>query len=347
MRQLPQTMTAVLLKGHGGLDQLEYRTDVLVPRPKPSEVVVRVLGSSVNNTDINTRIGWYSKSVRAATNDSLSASNTKAEDASWVGQALRFPRIQGADCFGEIAAVGTDVPELRIGTRVFVKTVMHAPGDPRPFRCWSLGSECDGGFAEYVAVPGVEAFDVETSLSDEELGCIPCAYGTAEGMLARADVGPGDRVLVTGASGGVGFAAVQLAKLRGASVAAVVGNAEKAKILREHGADEIVMRGANPVDVLGSESMTCIVDLVSGPGWGVLLDLLEPGGRYAVAGAIGGPIDELDVRTVYLKDLTLFGCTYQEPKIVENLVRYLREGRLKPRIGKVFPLKEIGNAQEL
>lgn len=214
---VPKTMHAVLLKGHGGLEQLEYRTDVPVPLPPPSHVLIRVSASGINNTDINTRIGWYSKSISSDTNSGASKGFEKTEtnDASWSGIPLQFPRIQGADCCGYIVSVGEGVDSKRIGERVLVRTMLRQPVDFQPFKCWTFGSECNGGFAQYTVAPAADTWSVKKSnWTDIELASVPCAYSTAEGMIQRAKVNEKDRVLITGASGGVGSAAVQLAKCR-------------------------------------------------------------------------------------------------------------------------------------
>ena len=152
-----------------------------------------------------------------------------------------------------------------------------------------------------------------------DLASFPCSYSTAENMLTRARVESGERVLVTGASGGVGSAAVQLAKARGAEVWAVTTPAKSAA-LRELGADETISRETDLTAAPGASSVDVVIDLVAGPKWPQYLDVLRPGGRYAVAGAIGGPLVELDVRTLYLKDLSLFGCTVLEPEVFNNLI---------------------------
>lgn len=327
-------MTAVLLTGHGGLDKLELRHDIPVPQPGPDQVLIAVGASAVNNTDINTRIGWYSKAVEGATSE---AATPDAGDASWSGVPLHFPRIQGADCCGQIVAVGAGVAPSRIGERVLVRNMLRAPVGFRPHECWTFGSECDGGFAQFAVAPSADTFAVRCGWTDAELASIPCAWSTAENMLHRAGVGA-ERVLVTGASGGVGSAAVQLAKRRGAHVTALCG-AAKAEEVRALGADVVLPRDAAlpQVDV--------VLDLVGGAAFPRLLDALRPGGRYAVAGAIGGPICELDLRTVYLKDLTLFGCTFQEDAVFENLVRYIEAGEIRPLVARTYPLEAIHQAQ--
>ncbi|MCR9255623.1 MAG: alcohol dehydrogenase family protein [Alphaproteobacteria bacterium] len=346
MSDLPATMTAVLLTGHGGLDKLDPRDDVAVPAPKPGEVLIRVAAAGINNTDINTRIGWYSKAVKGATDVGGAGGFATVDDAdaSWSGTPLTFPRIQGADCCGHIVAVGEGVDPARIGERVLVRNMLRSYVDYRPYECWTFGSECDGAFAQFTVAPARETHRVDCDWSDAELASIPCAYSTAENMLHRAGLGA-ERVLITGASGGVGSAAVQLAKRRGAHVIAQCG-AAKADAVKALGADETVDRDADPVSVLGPDSVDMVVDLVAGPGWPALLDVLRKGGRYATAGAIAGPLVELDVRTLYLKDLTLFGCTFQEDAVFENLVGYIERGEIRPVVAKTYPLVDIRTAQE-
>lgn len=343
---IPDTMSAVLLTGHGGLDKLDYRTDVPTPTPGPDEVLIRVAAAGINNTDINTRIGWYSKAISSSTDDGGTTGFDTADDAdaTWSGTTMAFPRIQGADVCGEIVAVGPDVPATRIGERVLVRTMLRSYVDDRPYECWTLGSECDGGFAQYAVAPARETHAVHSEWSDVELAAVPCAYSTAENMLHRATVGA-ERVLITGASGGVGLAAVQLAKRRGATVIAV-SSADKADDVRANGADQVIERGADLVAALGSSSIDVVVDLVVGPQWPQLLDILRPGGRYAVAGAVGGPISEIDLRTVYLKDLTLFGCTFQDDEVFTNLIGYIERNEFRPAISATFALSDIVAAQQ-
>ena len=341
---LPETMAAVLLTGHGGFDKLEYCMDVAVPAPGADQVLIRVLAAGVNNTDINTRIGWYSKGVESATDVGGGAgfSSANASDASWSGAPLPFPRIQGADVCGRIVAVGAGVDPARIGERVLVAPIQRAPDGS--FEGW-MGSECDGGFAQYTLAYSAGAYRVTDALSDTELASFPCAYSTAENLLHRAGVTARDTVLITGASGGVGSAAVQLAKRRGAAVLAVAGVTKMAGV-NVLGADQVIARGENLINILGRDAVNIVIDLVAGPQWPQLLDILRPGGRYATSGAIAGPLVTLDVRTLYLKDLTLLGCTRQEPVVFENLTGYISRGEIQPVVAGTYPLQDIVKAQQ-
>lgn len=323
-------MCGFVLTGHGGPECLAWRDDLPVPVPGAGDVLVRVGAAGVNNTDINTRTGWYSKG--------------DDDDAGWSGEALSFPRIQGADVCGRVVAVGDGVDPGRVGDRVLIEPCLREANGVALESPWYLGSECDGGFAEYTCVASRHAHRIDSSMSDVELASFPCSYSTAENMLTRATVHSTDTVLVTGASGGVGSAAVQLAKARGAHVVAVT-SPSKSQGLKDLGADTTVDRDADYISEIGVNSIDVVVDLVAGPKWPSLLDVLRPGGRYAVAGAIAGPLVELDVRTLYLKDLSFFGCTVLEPDVFGNLVGYIEDGQVRPLVARTYPLAEITQAQ--
>ena len=344
MQEIPKTMHAVMLTGHGGIDMLVYKTDVEVPLPKSDEVLIRVKASGVNNTDLNTRIGWYSKSVTSDTNKGGASGleDAKKNDSSWSGKPLKFPLIQGADVYGKIAKVGSDISPKRIGESVLVRTMQENPHTSEN-NCWTLGSECNGGFAQYTAVRSSEVFVINSNWSDTDLGSIPCAYSTAEGLLHRAKLEK-ETILITGASGGVGSAAIQLAKLRDATVIAQCAVEKKEEVI-QIGADKIVFRNSDLLKEIGRDAVDIVIDLVGGPKWTQLLDILKPGGRYATSGAIAGPIVKLDLRTLYLKDLTLYGCTFQSKEVFRNIIKYIEENKIKPLVAKSYPLKEIKKAQ--
>lgn len=347
MTTIPRTMNAVLLKGHGGFDQLEYRDDVPVPPPRTGEVLILVAAAGVNNTDINTRTAWYAKSVTEGTTaegGTAGYATATADAIGWTGAALAFPRIQGADVCGRIVAVGDGVDPARVGQRVLVEPVLREPVGWKPYQARYFGSECDGGFAAYTTVAAIHAHKIESGLSDAELASFPCAYSAAENMLTRADLAAGETILITGASGGVGSAAVQLAKRRGARVLAIT-SASKAEQVKTLGADQIIPRHADLLDSLGRDVADVVVDVVGGPQWPELLEVLKRGGRYAVAGAIAGPMVTLDLRVLYLKDLRLLGCTILEPDVFGNLVGYIERCEIKPVVAKTYPLREIVQAQ--
>jgi NADPH:quinone reductase-like Zn-dependent oxidoreductase len=335
-------MRAVLLTGHGGFDKLELRDDVPVPAPGPNDVLIRVSAAGVNNTDINTRIGWYSKAVAEATEVGGASGLAGAQDDGWSGATFSFPRIQGADVCGHIVAVGERVDAARIGQRVLVEPVFRGVG---VFDAIYFGSEVDGAFAEYARAPSVHAHAIDSMLSDAELASFPCAYSAAENMLTRIGLARDERVLITGASGGVGSAAVQLAKRRGAEVIAMAG-AGKADAVQALGANRVIARDADLSKLFGDEYFDAAVDIVGGTQFGDILSALKRGGRYGVAGAISGPIVDLDLRTLYLKDLRLMGCTVLEPEVFPNLIGYIERGEIKPLIAATYPLCEIVAAQQ-
>ena len=342
--QRPATMKAVVTTGNGGYDRLAWR-DVPVPEPGPGEVLLRVLAAGVNNTEINTRLGWYSSSVTTATNDAAAIEEerpTHKADGGW-NVATPFPFIQGTDCCGRVVEAGPDVDRALIGRRVLVRACMRPQGFGSMENLW-MGSDFDGAFAEYVKVPASEVFEVRCDWTDGELASIPCAYATAENMLHRARAAAGEHVLVTGASGGVGSAAVQLAKRRGARVTAIAASS-KAEQVRAIGAERVIDRHDDAVALLGEESVDLVVDNVAGPHFSNMLRLLRRGGRYASSGAIGGPLVSLDMRTFYLKDLTLVGCTAWDEPVFPNLVGYIERGEIRPLVAATFPLERIADAQ--
>lgn len=324
MTALPATMSGVQLVGHGGPEMLVWRDDLPVPRPGPGEVLVKVLAAGVNMTDINTRVGWYGGEGRAA---------------GWSGE-LGFPRIQGADLCGRIVALGADVTGLPVGARVICPTNQHEPTAENPIHFVSIGSEFDGAFAQYCLVKAQALHDVSASLlTDVEIGAMPCAHGTAHNLLTRAAVAVGERVLVTGASGGVGLAAVQLALLRGAEVTAQCSPAKSAP-LHAMGA-AILPRDSTP----RARSFDAVIDIVGGEGFQDRLDALRPGGRYATSGAVGGPLVKGDLRRIYLNDLTIHGATHQPREVFAGLVTIINTARIRPVVSRTYPMRDIAQAQ--
>ena len=286
------TMMAVVTTGNGGLDRLDYR-EVPVPTPAPGEVLLQVLAAGVNNTEINTRLGWYSKTVTDSTESTAEAEEREARqkaDGGWSAPTP-FPFIQGTDCCGRVVAVAPGGDEATIGTRVLVRACMRPLGFGSMENIW-MASDFDGAFAQFVKAPASEIFAVECAWSDIELATIPCSYGAAENMVHRADVAKGERVLVTGASGGVGSAAVQLAKRRGAIVTAddsyrfgqlhtETSSADRSlrevwlQQLRSIGADRVVETADDIAAAVGEKSMDVVIDNVAGPAFDGLLRALK------------------------------------------------------------------------
>ena len=345
MSNLPKTMKAMVTMGHGDVDQMVLHQDWPRPEPAFGEVLLQVKACGLNNTDVNTRSGWYSKTVTDATTGGA-FDEVGEDDPTWGGAPITFPRIQGADVCGIIVAVGQGVDAARIGERVISDNWLRDPDDPTNMdKTGYYGSERDGGFAEFTTIPATNAIAVNTPLSDAELATFSCSYSTAEGMLTRANVTSADTVLVPGASGGVGGALVQLAKRRGARVIALASEPKHAEVA-ELGPDRILPRAPeNLRKALGDEKITVVADVVGGDYWPNLMDILERGGRYTCSGAIAGPMVALDLRTFYLRDLTFTGSTIIPPEVTRNLVRYIESGAIKPALAATYPLEDLRDAQ--
>jgi NADPH:quinone reductase-like Zn-dependent oxidoreductase len=336
---LPSTMAAVLLTGHGGLDKLEYRTDVPIPSPAPGEVLVEVTACGMNNTDVWVRQGAY------GTEEDAAAVSTWRRQ----GNTLTFPRIQGTDTVGNIVAVGEGVPESRIGERVMVDFSIYNRDDDSLADIDYMGHGRDGGYAEYQTLPAENAHLVRADLSDVELATFCCAYLTGEQMLERAGLKAGERVLVTGASGGVGSGIVQLARARGAVPYAIVGLG-KEQAVKDIGAEAVITRGVPDLlaavnEATGEKPIDVVADLVGGAMFNDLLRILRPEGRYTTAGAIAGPVVQLDLRTMYLKQLQLHGSSQGTRADFRRIVRYIEEGRIRPLVGGVYSLSDFHRAQ--
>lgn len=335
---LPATMSGVCLTRHGGPEALVWRDDIPVPTPGPGQVLVRVLAAGVNNTDINTRIGWYDPQVTGAT--AAIAGDAGIEAGGWSG-ALAFPRIQGGDLCGRVVATGDGVTAFRPGDRITSQINIPRPTVENPVGFIALGSEVDGAFAQYCLCEAGDLFDVTASpLSDIEIAAMPCAHGTAWNLLHRASVLAGQSVLVTGASGGVGLAAVQLASHLGATVTGQTADAKSAAV-RAAGASRTIRRDAAPARA----AFDAVIDVVGGPAFGTLIEALKPGGHYAVSGAIAGPVVTADLRRIYLPDITIHGCTWQPRAVFARLVDLINTGAIRPLVSRTYPLRDIARAQ--
>ena len=350
MAELPAVMRAVVLTGHGGLDKLEYREDWPLPAPGGHEVLIKVHACGLNNTDVNTRVGWYSSAVTEGT---TGAANPQADedDAGWGGQSIKFPRIQGADACGTVVAVGEGADATLIGKRALVDGWQRDWNDPLNMdKCGFFGSEIDGGFADYAKVDQRNLHPIVSALSNQELATFATSYMTAENMLARADVGLGDRVLITGASGGVGSALIQLSHRRGARTIALCGESKKDAIAAL-GCEAVLPREPKDLkaalrEATGAAEVSVVADVVGGDLWPRLIECLERGGRYTCAGAVAGPIVRFDLRVFYLRDLVFTGATVVPPGRFGDLVGYIERGEIKPLLAKTYPLKDLVKAQQ-
>ena len=339
-------MRAMVLTGHGGLDKYAWHEDWPMPEPGPMEALIRVGACGLNNTDVNTRTGWYSKGVTDPTTGDAYAEVDEG-DPTWGGRPIHFPRIQGADAVGAVAAVGEGADPALIGKRVMVDGWQRDWSDPENMdKAAYFGSEVDGGFAEYATCDVRNVAVVDSGLSDAELATFSCSYTTAEGMLNRADAGADDTVLVPGASGGVGGALIQLARRRGARAIAMAAEAKHADVARL-GPDRILPRAPeNLREALAGERVTVVADIVGGPLWPALIDILARGGRYTCSGAIAGPMVTLDLRTFYLRDLTFTGSTVVPSHVFRDVVGYIERGEIEPVLAATYPLRELPAAQQ-
>lgn len=337
-RSIPDRMKAVVLTGHGGMDRLEYR-DCPVPRPGAGEVLLEVHACGMNNTDVWVREGAY------GTDDDPAAV------ASWRRgkPTLEFPRIQGADTVGEIVALGDGVDRARIGERVIVDFSIYNTEDDSLADIDYIGHGRDGGYAEYCTVPAENAHRVASAMSDAELATFCCAYLTGEHMLDRARVGAGERVLVSGAAGGVGGGLIQLCRARGAIPYAITSSA-KADAVARLGAEGVVLRDQGDWrqqlrGQLGDAAIDVVADLVAGPLFKDLINVLRPEGRYTTAGAFAGPMVELDLRTVYLKHLEIHGSSQGTRAAFKRLLGYIESGKIKASLHATYRLSDSHRAQ--
>ena len=343
-------MRAVVLTGHGGVDRLSFRDDWPRPCAGPGQALIRVGACGLNNTDVNTRTAWYSVRVSSGTTGE-SLEEAVATDATWGGKPITFPRIQGADVCGRVVALGVGSDAALLGRRVLVDPWLRDWSDPLDRgKCGYFGSECDGGFADYTVADVRNIHAVDSEFSDAELATFATSYLTAEYMLNRAGVGVGDRVLVTGASGGVGSALIQLALRRGAETIAL-SSEDKAEAVRAVGADHVLPRAPEDLRIAlgtatGAEEVTVVADVVGGPFWPRLIAVLSRGGRYTCAGAIAGPMVSFDLRTFYLRDLVFTGATVPPPGVFGDLVGYIERNEIKPVLAATYPLRELIAAQQ-
>jgi NADPH:quinone reductase-like Zn-dependent oxidoreductase len=347
---LPETMSAMLLTGHGGIDKLVYDQNVPTPSPRPGEVLVQVTATAKNNTDRKAREGLYpTKDEGDVTSFAIGGSPT-----------LTFPRIQGADVVGRVAAVGDGVASTRIGERGLLDFNIYA--DARTDINLTpdyYGHGADGGYAEYVAVPAEQFHGVDNDdLSDAELASMGmCSYQTGYHMLTAADIKAGERVLVTGASGGVGTALIQMCRAIGA-IPYALSTPDKADALHALGAEAVLDRAdmddftAKVRDVTGDEPIDAVMDLVGGDMTHRFIDTMifdmkrrSTYPRLSIAGASGGNVSEMMWTRIYLYQVQIFGVSHGTREEAEQLVAWIRSGDLKPVLHAAFKLSELHEAE--
>jgi len=320
---------AVLTVGHGARDQLQLATDFPAPKSAPGEVVLRVAATAVNFHDIFTRRGM-------------------------PGIRIPLPVIVGSDIAGEITELGHGVTAWRIGDRVLVDPVFR-DGE----RFGMIGETVHGGRAEYVAVPAAQLIAVPDAVSLEDAASLPLAYGTAYRMLVtQGRLARGEKILILGASGGVGVACVQLAKLLGAEVIAGTGSAAKQKSLAAFGADhtvnyaeesfvEAAKRLYGKPRVAGGGGVDVAVNFTGGDTWRDTQRTVTRGGRVLTCGATAGFEVITDARFLWTFEHHYIGSNGWSVSDLEALLGLIRDGRLKPAIDRVLPIEQAAEGERL
>ena len=314
------TMKALVLKAHGGLDDLAVVSDFPMPRATEGHVVINVRASSFNYHDVFTVKGM-------------------------PGIKVPLPVIPGLDMAGEIAEVGPGVAKWKAGDRVLVNPLNKKKG--------LMGEMLDGGMAEYCLVAADQLVAMPAGVSFEEAAALPVAYGTAHRMLITHNtVKKGDRVLILGASGGVGTGCVILAKHLGAEVIACTSSPEKMQKLKELGSDEVI----NVKDVDFSKwavekygkpqrrsydgGVDVVVNFTGGDTWHPSLRCLKRGGKLLVCGATAGYDPKEDLRYVWSFELNIIGSNSFYDDDLQALMKLIAEGKMRPVIDKVLTLEE-------
>jgi alcohol dehydrogenase len=314
------TMRALLLRAHGGLDQLALVDDHPVPRAGAGQVVIRVRASSFNYHDVFTVRGM-------------------------PGIKVPLPVVIGLDMAGEVAETGAGVSGWSPGDRVLVNPLSTEKG--------LMGEMLDGGMAEYCRVAADQLIALPDRVGFEDAAALPVAYGTAHRMLITHDtVRRDDRVLILGASGGVGTGCVILAKHLGAEVIACTSSTEKMHKLRQLGADEVlnvnetdfsrwaIERYGKPQRRSYDGGVDVVINFTGGDTWHPSLRCLKRGGRLLVCGATAGYDPKEDLRYIWSFELKIIGSNSYYDDDLRALLRLIEQGRLRPVVDKVLPLEE-------
>src|SRR5882757_8396986 len=313
-------MKALVLRKHGTLDELQVVSDHPVPQAIEGHVVIRVRASSFNYHDVFTVKGM-------------------------PGIKVPLPVIPGLDMAGEIAEVGPGVARWKAGDRVLVNPLNKKKG--------LMGEMLDGGMAEYCLVGADQLVAMPAGVSFEDAASLPVAYGTAHRMLiTHKTVKAGDRVIVLGASGGVGTACVILAKLLGAEVIACASSDEKLRRLKEMGADEVinykqtewskwaVEKYGKPQRRSYDGGVDVVINFTGGDTWVPSLRCLKRGGKLLVCGATAGYDPKEDLRYVWSFELKIIGSNSFYDEDLKGLMDLISRGKMKPVIDKVLPLEQ-------
>ena len=321
-------MKAAVLEGHGGLDRIVYR-DMPDPVPSAEQVLLRVRATSINYHDLFTRRGM-------------------------PGITIHFPLITGSDVAGEILAVGSDVEGWKQGDRVLVDPIQWDEGRPG-----MIGETSQGGRAELLAVKGANLIRIPDDVSFEQAASLPLAYGTAYRMVVnKGQVTEGEKVLVLGASGGVGTGAVLLAKRAGCEVLACSSSEVKLARLADLGVDHLinyaisdfrkeVYRICGKPRVLGGGGVDVVVNFTGGDTWAESLKCLTKGGRLLTCGATAGYDPKTDLRYIWTFEHHIIGSDGWTRSDLEDLLAMISDGSFEPVIDRVLPLSEAREGERL
>ena len=328
-------MRAVRITRIGGPEVLELG-EVPTPRPGPDEVLIAVHTVGANRQDVFTMHGKANM------------------------RELRLPHIPGIDPAGVVAALGDGVDDLAVGDRVMVKPAIacgdcafcNAGEDDACLNLANVGVHRPGGMAEFVAVPTSNVFRIPDRLPDAEATASAHSFPVALLLLERAGLTADDVVLVTGAAGAVGSAAVQLAKHEGARVVAAVGGEDRATIARELGADLVVDYGADPafsgqIRAAFPDGVSVYVEPAGNPViWNEAVKAVGRRGRIAICGAHAGPIVDLDLAWLFRNRVTVLGCSGSTRASVARVLELIAQGVLRPPLDSVRPIDDVHAAFE-
>jgi NADPH:quinone reductase-like Zn-dependent oxidoreductase len=327
-------LKAVRFHDFGGLEKLKFE-DAPTPKINETEVLVRVRACAINHLDIWARTGTRS-------------------------ERIPLPHISGSDISGEVAEVGSVVTAHTKGEKVLISPGINCGICDYCSNGWDslcesykiIGYETQGGYAEYVAVPGANVLPFPDMLSFEQAASVPLVFLTAWHMLmTRAHLTPGETVLVWAAGSGVGSAAVQVAKLLGAKVIATIGNESKREKAQKLGADFVLNHHTQDIPsevkrVTNGRKANVVFDHIGQATWEKSMKSMAPAGRLVNCGVTSGGRAEIDIRYIFVKQFSLMGSYMGGRGELLKVLRFFEDGTLKPIVDSIFPLVEAAKAQE-
>lgn len=313
-------MRAVVIQAHGGLDQIKLRTDWPEPKAGPGQAVVTVKACGLNYLDIFVRRGM-------------------------PGLPVQMPRIPGGDISGVVHSVGEGVSRDWIGRRVLI--------DPHVKPHGALGEHANGGLCERIAVDAENLIALPDAVTFEEAAALPIAYGTAwRMMITRGQVQAGERVLILGASGGVGTGCVQIARNLGAEIIACASSPEKLRRLEELGAHHVIDYTREDFsrrawEITDRRGVDVVVNYTGGDTWVPSLRALAHHGRLLTCGATAGFDPKEDIRYIWRREINIVGCNGWQREDLEQLVQAVEQEQIVPVIDRVFPLEEAAEGMRV